>query len=173
MRNKAPQPVEKQSKQIKPPVKTVPVKSSAKPKPPVKAPAKNDPKSNATAKPGKGGARPGAGRPAGAVSVEKKALREVAGVHSSDAVQTLAALFADTKQTGMVRVAAANSILDRAHGRPTQSLDVELNDVSGFSAAEKAALESRYEDAVKSGVWVKQKAEMKARKLDFEAGKFE
>jgi hypothetical protein len=149
MSTKAPQKLhrpDKQSKLIKP-IKSLPVK-----KPPAK------PKATA------GGSRPGAGRPAGAVSVEKKALRELAGVHTDAAVAALAALFKDPAQGGMVRVAAANSILDRAHGRPNQSVDLELNDVTGFSPDEKADLERSYAEAKLNGVWVKQKESMQARK---------
>lgn len=73
----------------------------------------------------RGGPRPGAGRPVGAVSQERKALRELAQAHTEDAVGALAGLCNDATQPGMVRVSAASALLDRGHGRPHQSIDVE------------------------------------------------
>ena len=43
-------------------------------------------------------------------------------------------------------------------------LEQTVDDVTGFSPEEKADLERSYNEAKLSGVWVKQKAEMKARK---------
>lgn len=73
----------------------------------------------------RGGVRAGAGRPVGAVSPERKALRELAQAHTEDAVNALAGLCTDAKQPGMVRVSAATALLDRGHGRPNVSVTVE------------------------------------------------
>jgi hypothetical protein len=43
-------------------------------------------------------------------------------------------------------------------------LEQTVDDVTGFSPEEKADLERSYNEAKLSGVWVKQKADMKARK---------
>lgn len=118
-----------------------------------------------------GGARPNSGRPKGAVTPEKKALKELAQSHTETAIGVLADICVDINQNGITRVSAASALLDRGHGKPSQSIEVE--NVTGFSPEEKAALDQRYEEAKLSGVWVKQKAEMKARKLAFEAGSFE
>lgn len=138
---------EKHSKQIKP----------AKPKRTAKKPSP-------TGK--RGGVRPGAGRPAGSVSPEKKALRELAQAHTEDAVGALAGLCNDAAQPGMVRVSAACALLDRGHGRPTQSVELEVS--TPFTQAEKDALEGElrtgYESLKASGFWLKQKAEMRERK---------
>ena len=87
------------------------------------------PKSKTTKQPGqtakRGGVRVGAGRPVGAVSPERKALRELAQVHTEDAVGALAGLCTDPTQPGMVRVSAATALLDRGHGRPNVSVTVE------------------------------------------------
>ena len=135
---------EKNSKQIK----------SAKPKSAAKQPGK------------RGGARPGAGRPVGAVSPERKALKELAQVHTESAIDALAGLCNDGAQPGMVRVSAACALLDRGHGRPTQSVELEVS--TPFNQAEKDALESdlrtSYESLKASGFWIEQKAAMKARK---------
>lgn len=78
----------------------------------------------------------------------------------------LAGLCNDAAQPGMVRVSAACALLDRGHGRPTQSVEVEVS--TPFTQAEKDALESDmregYEQLKASGFWSKQKAEMRERK---------
>ena len=117
-----------------------------------------------------GGRRSGAGRPVGAVSQEKQVLKELAQTHTEDAVKTLAHIMGDAKQPGAVRVSAASVLLDRGHGRPTQSLEVEI-DNRGFSPAEKEELERGYADAQQSGVWTKQKADMQERKKQLEGMK--
>ncbi len=85
-----------------------------------------------------GGRRSGAGRPVGAVSQEKKALRELAQQHTEDAIQSLAELCTDHAQPGAVRVAAATALLDRGHGRPSQTVEIEGN--GKFAAADPVAL---------------------------------
>jgi hypothetical protein len=119
---------------------------------------------------GAGGARAGAGRPQGAVNAEKKALKELAQVHSESAVKTLADIMLDTKQPGAVRVSAASVLLDRGHGRPIQNLELEI-DSRGFTPAEKEELALEYAVAEKNGVWARQKAEMKERKKSLECVK--
>lgn len=52
-----------------------------------------------------------------------KALREVeeaARQHTVNAIATLAAVCGDEKQPGAARVSAANALLDRAWGKPTE-----------------------------------------------------
>ena len=75
---------------------------------------------------GRGGKRPGAGRPPGSknkLSLEKaKTLTELAGVHTEDALTVLAEIMNDKTATPAARVTAANSILDRAHGKPIQGI---------------------------------------------------
>jgi hypothetical protein len=88
-------------------------------------------------KPGAGGARPGAGRPPGAVSEERKALKTLAQAHTESAVKALADLCSDQSQPGMVRIAASCALLDRGHGRPVQSVAVEG---TVLQAADPAAL---------------------------------
>lgn len=71
---------------------------------------------------GRGGARPGAGRKAGVknrlTSKVKATLSELAGQHTEAAINTLVEVMQNKKETGAARVSAANSILDRAHGKP-------------------------------------------------------
>ena len=73
------------------------------------------------------------------LTVKKKAtLSELAGAYTEQALATLAEVMLDQEQTGTARVAAANSLLDRAHGKPqiipdnpdddeAQSLNISLN----------------------------------------------
>ena len=74
-----------------------------------------------------GGARPGAGRPKGskhrATVSQKATLSELAKALAPDALNTLGEVMRDKGQSGAARVAAANSILDRAYGRVPQAQD--------------------------------------------------
>jgi hypothetical protein len=117
-------------------------------------------------RPNSGGKRPGAGRPPGVPNKVTASVREAAQVFSDEAVNTLAAIMKDGKAPAIARIAASNAILDRAHGRPTQAVEVELS--TPFTQAEKDELEGAmregYETLKASGFWSKQKTEMQERK---------
>ena len=70
----------------------------------------------------RGGMRPGAGRKPGKIGEAKRALAEMAKDHAPKALQTLAEIAA-TGQSEAARVSAANALLDRAYGRPPQSVE--------------------------------------------------
>lgn len=74
---------------------------------------------------GRGGARSGAGRPRGArnklTKAKKQTLTEMAGQYTESALATLAGIMQDTDAPAAARVTAANSLLDRAHGKPLQA----------------------------------------------------
>lgn len=74
----------------------------------------------------RGGKRPGAGRPAGrrnkATDAELESLSTLAKQHTAAALQTLVNIAANS-ESDAARVAAANSILDRGYGKPTQALE--------------------------------------------------
>lgn len=72
----------------------------------------------------RGGKREGAGRPKGAVNKATADVREAARAFTTDALETLAQIM-KAGESEAARVAAANSILDRGHGKPKQSLDVD------------------------------------------------
>ena len=74
----------------------------------------------------RGGRRPGAGRPLGSPNKLTRPLRELAALHSEDCIAVLVEL-RDHAEAEQVRLAAANSLLDRGHGRPRQELDVTEN----------------------------------------------
>lgn len=73
----------------------------------------------------RGGARPGAGRRKGAQNKATVIVKDAAQAFTADALDTLAAVMKDVAQPAAARVAAANALLDRGHGKPKQSLDID------------------------------------------------
>lgn len=77
----------------------------------------------------RGGKRPGAGRKPGSVELatakEKRTLSDLAKQLAPEALEALARVMRDPEQTGSAIVAAANSILDRAYGKPVPVLPDE------------------------------------------------
>jgi hypothetical protein len=51
-------------------------------------------------------------------------LKKLAQAHTVSAIKTLAAILNDGDVDPRARVAAANALLDRGHGKPTQAIDV-------------------------------------------------
>ena len=60
------------------------------------------------------------------------AVRELAGVHTKAAIATLAGIMADEDEQATARVAAAKELLDRAHGKPAQGVEVTGKDGSNL-----------------------------------------
>jgi hypothetical protein len=56
-------------------------------------------------------------------------LREAASQHTEAALGVLVALMNDAEQPGSVRVAAAQAVLDRGHGRPSQAIETRIEKV--------------------------------------------
>lgn len=69
-----------------------------------------------------GGARRGAGRPKGAKNKVTAKVKAAAQEYTSEAIETLATIMKDPNEPAAARVSAANSILDRAYGKPTQAI---------------------------------------------------
>ena len=69
-------------------------------------------------------------------------VQELARERSPDAINTLAAIMDDQKAPPAARVAAANSLLDRGYGKPTQPISQTLAkiDPSSISDEELAAI---------------------------------
>lgn len=100
----------------------------------------------------RGGPRPGAGRPSGARSratkQAKATLSELAQKHTATALQVLVDV-AKKGESESARVAAANAILDRAYGKPSQSHEhtgrnggpIQTVDLTKLSGDELAQLE--------------------------------
>lgn len=91
----------------------------------------------------RGGARPGAGRRKGTPNKATADVKEAASVYSADAVATLAEIMRDPEHPAAARVSAANALLDRAHGKPKQALDVDaaMNGVVTVSYVTRPAAE--------------------------------
>lgn len=70
----------------------------------------------------RGGKRPGAGRKPGKVGEAKRTVAEMARGYANDAMATLHKI-AMKGESEAARVSAANAILDRAYGKPTQAIE--------------------------------------------------
>ncbi len=81
----------------------------------------------------RGGARTGAGRPKGAANKATADIKEAASEYSDAALNVLVTVARNTKAPAAARVAAANAILDRAHGKPKQSMDVDAKGLGPVS----------------------------------------
>lgn len=73
-----------------------------------------------------GGKRSGSGRKPGSKNKITLALKEFAGQYAEEAVLTLVDVMRDTDAPHQVRVMAADKLLDRGHGKPTQFLDTTI-----------------------------------------------
>src|SRR5687767_9307725 len=80
--------------------------------------AKVDRKSNRGSKPGE---RRG-GRRAGVPNKATAEVKELARQYTGNALSTLADIMGDEDQPAAARVSAANTLLDRAYGKPTQPI---------------------------------------------------
>lgn len=73
----------------------------------------------------RGGKRPGAGRRPGSYTKinaqQKRTLTEIARDHTEAAIRTLTSIMLNNEAPAAARATAANSVLDRGWGRPTQS----------------------------------------------------
>jgi hypothetical protein len=74
----------------------------------------------------RGGKRDGAGRPKGAPNKATADIRDAAQEYTEMALQVLVSV-AQKGDSEAARVAAANSILDRGHGKPKQAIDASVS----------------------------------------------
>lgn len=68
----------------------------------------------------KGGPRPGAGRKKGEPNKATATLKELARQYTAEAIEALVDVV--RTETGSARVQAANALLDRGYGKPSQVL---------------------------------------------------
>jgi hypothetical protein len=73
----------------------------------------------------RGGKREGAGRPKGALNKVTASVMEAAQSFTTDALSTLAEIMRNPEHPAAARVSAANALLDRGHGKPTQSVELD------------------------------------------------
>lgn len=91
----------------------------------------------------RGGKREGAGRKPGSPNkltvAQRRTLREIADSYTDEAIRTLAEIMRDEHAPHAARATAANSILDRGHGKPKQPIEADL-DISKLSDEQLIAL---------------------------------
>lgn len=85
----------------------------------------------------RGGARPGAGRPKGSIGAKRLPVIKLAQENSEQAFNVLVQIALDPSQPAAARITAANSILDRAYGKPVapQEHGVTFNLADAFKKA--------------------------------------
>ena len=81
----------------------------------------------------RGGARPGAGRKKGSVSQARRDVAEMAKEHAEAALKTLVSVANNLKAPSAARVSAASAILDRAYGKPRQSVEVDASTIGALT----------------------------------------
>lgn len=80
-------------------------------------------------KPKRGGRRPGSGRKKGAPNKATAELKQLASEYTEGAVKTLVEVMQDKEAPAPARIAAANSLLDRSHGKPRHEIEVSSGKV--------------------------------------------
>lgn len=66
-------------------------------------------------------------RTKGAKDKQTLDVKELAQDYTADAVSILATIMKDAEEAAPARVAAAKELLDRGHGKPKQTMDVDAN----------------------------------------------
>lgn len=67
------------------------------------------------------------GRQAGTPNKATADVKEAAQLYTADAISTLAEIMRSVEHPAAARVSAASALLDRGHGKPKQSLDVDAD----------------------------------------------
>jgi len=65
------------------------------------------------------------GRQKGSANKITADVKEAAAFYTAEAISTLAGIMTDTGEAAPARVAAAKELLDRAHGKASQSMNVD------------------------------------------------
>lgn len=84
----------------------------------------------------RGGKREGAGRPKGSMNKATADVKAAAQEYTQDALEVLAQIM-KAGESETARVAAANSLLDRGHGKPKQSMEVDATVTTHEAALEQ------------------------------------
>jgi hypothetical protein len=77
----------------------------------------------------------GAGRQGGSPNKVGQDLRDAAAQYPEEALATLALIMRDPEAPHPSRVAASTALLDRAHGRPAQSIQAKVETAAEFAVA--------------------------------------
>ena len=82
------------------------------------------------------------GNPGGrakALLPDGQSVQDLAREHTADAIDTLAKVMSDGTAPQSAKVAAAEALLSRGWGRPTQSIDLEVRDDTGAASLLESA----------------------------------
>lgn len=71
-------------------------------------------------------------------------VKEAALAYTSDALDTLSEIMRSPKEPAAARVAAARELLDRGHGKPKQSVDLDANVLIADVSSEPEASEDEW-----------------------------
>jgi hypothetical protein len=86
--------------------------------------------------------KPGqSGNPSGRARVPAE-VKEMARAYTEEAIKTLATVMNDKKAPASARVMAANAIIDRAYGKPTQHIEAHVDLIDRLSLSEQEALDA-------------------------------
>lgn len=95
----------------------------------------------------RGGKRPGAGRPRGALNKATADIKRIAQDHGGEAIRVLATIMSEAGEPAAARVAAARELLDRGYGRVPQAIGgtnelppIKSTRVFNYSVLSEAAL---------------------------------
>lgn len=94
----------------------------------------------------RGGKRPGAGRPKGSLNKATADIREAAQVYTGEALEKLAEIMR-AGESEAARVAAIRELLDRGHGKPRQSLEVEADVKATITRIERQIVRPQHSDS--------------------------
>lgn len=97
----------------------------------------------------RGGKREGAGRPKGALNKVTASVMEAAQDYTTQALGVLAEIMMGSEHPAAARVSAANALLDRGHGKPTQSVDLagSLDVAAAISEVRRCVVDPRSPEA--------------------------
>jgi hypothetical protein len=87
------------------------------------------------------------GRQPGSPNKQTLDVKELAKDYTEDAVRTLASIMTNREEAAPARVAAARELLDRAHGKPKQSVDVDANVKASITEVRRTLVDPRHSDA--------------------------
>lgn len=105
------------------------------------------------------------GRVAGTPNKATASIKEYASQHSEASIEALVSIMNDATAPHIARIAAANSVLDRAHGKPTASIEI---DATTTQKIDLAAIDAELEKAAQ--LRAERQAELEARGV---IGRFE
>lgn len=98
---------------------------------------------------GSGGARKGAGRKAGSPNKATAFIREIAGKHAQEAIDTLVEMMGDKNIPAAARVSASRELIERGFGRSGSFVNLDLE--TPLSELEPAKAISKITDKVAEG----------------------